>query len=253
MTCPGFCGFFFTTYHFHCIYFIIDFDFLAHQRFSEGLPHKVRCLQSCRCESDSQTSTRPVLLWWTSSTKKSSTLNIYCNCKQSTTAWLASMQIDPFQPPSSLWLLYFLWAWDHGELHSCVAAGQLADTFPSTGGYLTSPPSHTLLLPFHAIPQKHSLPIPPTEGNIASLCLSSCCSWSWNTWHQPLAFSHVNYHSPHPGARSHPRKTNQSNEKALLLECGFVTPTVIYISSTGAENMWRPVFIDFRKTLKVIM
>lgn len=38
--------------------------------------------------------------------------------------------------------------------------------------------------------------------------------------------SHVNYQSPHPGVRSHPRKTNQSNQKALLLECGFVTPTV---------------------------
>ena len=38
--------------------------------------------------------------------------------------------------------------------------------------------------------------------------------------------SHVNYQSPHPGVRSHPRKTNQSNQKALLLECGFVTPTL---------------------------
>ena len=82
---------------------------------------------------------------------------------------------------------------------------------------------------------------PTAEGTIAShippslslsLCLSVCLFPPSLLMLEHMTstptFSHVNYQRPHPGVRSHPRKTNQSNRRALLLECGFVTPTVIY-------------------------
>lgn len=77
-----------------------------------------------------------------------------------------------------------------------------------------------------------ALSFPTTEGSIHK-CLSSSVFVSPSpslpllNVEQPSPLSHVYYQSPHPGVGSHPRKTNQSNQKALLLECGFVTPTVI--------------------------
>jgi len=97
------------------------------------------------------------------------------------------------------------------------------------------------------------MPYSTTDGSVASqMCLALCafaspaCLPLFKLEHMTSTptFTHVNYQSFHPGVKSHPRKTNQSNQKALLLECGFVTPTVVCLLF---NRCWKYVEDSFHK------
>lgn len=63
----------------------------------------------------------------------------------------------------------------------------------------------------------------PSRASVSWVCgYFHCCEAGT---HEPSSLMWIT--SIHPGIKSRPRKTNQSNQTTLLLECGFVTPTVV--------------------------